>query len=94
MKIVDGQAYTIRIPEANTCNGTFLFKRSRSRCFQHEESSQNYSSRSSGRALAVYGRYRQEHKVNVVAIGGMPDHIHMLMALPGIIGHSTAIQKA
>ena len=32
-------------------------------------------------------------KVNVIAIGGMPDHIHVLMALPGMIGHSTAIQK-
>ena len=35
----------------------------------------------------------KHHKVNVISIGGMSDHIHMLMALPGIIGHSTAIQK-
>jgi REP element-mobilizing transposase RayT len=32
-------------------------------------------------------------KVNVLAIGGMPDHIHTLIALPGTIGHSTVIQK-
>src|SRR5690348_5473135 len=32
-------------------------------------------------------------KVNVIAIGGITDHIHMLMALPGTLGHSTAIQK-
>ena len=32
-------------------------------------------------------------KVNVIAIGGITDHIHMLVALPGTLGHSTAIQK-
>ncbi|HEU5234880.1 MAG TPA: IS200/IS605 family transposase [Terriglobales bacterium] len=32
-------------------------------------------------------------KANVLAIGGMPDHIHALVALPGTIGHSTLIQK-
>ena len=32
-------------------------------------------------------------KVNILAIGGMPDHMHLLVGLPGTIGHSTAIQK-
>lgn len=32
-------------------------------------------------------------KVNVLALGGMTDHIHTLVALPGTIGHSTVIQK-
>ena len=32
-------------------------------------------------------------KANVLAIGGMPDHIHTLVALPGTIGYSTVIQK-
>ena len=32
-------------------------------------------------------------KVNVLAIGGMADHIHTLIALPGTLGHSTVIQK-
>jgi len=32
-------------------------------------------------------------KVNLLAIGGMPDHIHMLRALPGLLGYSNAIQK-
>ena len=32
-------------------------------------------------------------KVNVLAIGGMADHFHTLIALPGTLGHSTVIQK-
>ena len=32
-------------------------------------------------------------KVNVIAIGGISDHIHTLVTLPGTIGHSTVIQK-
>jgi len=31
-------------------------------------------------------------KVNVVTIGGIADHMHMLIALPGTVGHSTAIK--
>ena len=35
----------------------------------------------------------KNQKVNILAIGGMTDHIHTLIALPGTIGHSTVIQK-
>ena len=35
----------------------------------------------------------KNHDSNVLAIGGMPDHIHMLIALPGSVAYSTAIQK-
>lgn len=30
---------------------------------------------------------------NVLAIGGMPDHTHILLAQPGTIGFSTMVQK-
>ena len=30
---------------------------------------------------------------NVLAIGGMPDHIHILDAIPGVLGFSEVIQK-
>lgn len=31
--------------------------------------------------------------VRVLAIGGMPDHIHILIVLPGVMPFSSAIQK-
>ena len=35
----------------------------------------------------------RNHDISVIAIGGMPDHLHTLMALPGTVACSTAIQK-
>jgi REP element-mobilizing transposase RayT len=32
-------------------------------------------------------------EVNILAIGGMPNHVHILSAIPGTLGYSTAIQK-
>jgi putative transposase len=33
-----------------------------------------------------------DDKCNVLAIGGMPDHVHLLVMLPGTIGHAALLQ--
>ena len=58
----------------------------------HKKPQIQHSRADEAQALGVYRWHRQNQQVQALAVGGMPDHIHVLLSLPATLLIAKAVQ--
>jgi hypothetical protein len=58
---------------------------------QHEGTPADNPAGAARQALAISGRYSPAEWMKAIEIGGMPDHVHILLSLPSTLSIAKAI---
>src|SRR5581483_5583823 len=70
-----------------------LFQQPRPCCLQHVEPTKPHSGRVRKTSIFIHCRIAKEHKIPLIAAGGMPNHSHLLFVLPPSMSLADAVNK-
>jgi putative transposase len=59
---------------------------------QHQGARQAHHTGTTRTPLALHGRHRADNRMKALAIGGIDDHVHILLSLPSTLAIAKAIQ--